>query len=199
MATRVIDDTKLQNIAVAIQGKDSGGTMTVDEMPSRINSLYSKNMVNGILSNTVEELIGIDAGSIYAKKMENCTSLKRIVFNAGTTKIEHDAFSKCSSIEYIIFPNTLQTIDSSAFGLSSHKYICKYIKFQTSASIGDYAFSGLVSGIELIDFRGVSTAPVLSNANALNGFGRTSTSRIVVDNDTVKYLFQSSTNLSVIL
>ena len=36
MATRVIDDTKLQNIAVAIQGKDSGGTMTVDEMPTRI-------------------------------------------------------------------------------------------------------------------------------------------------------------------
>ena len=36
MATRVIDDSKLQNIAVAIQGKDGGGTMTVDEMPARI-------------------------------------------------------------------------------------------------------------------------------------------------------------------
>jgi hypothetical protein len=39
MATRVIDDTKLQNIAVAIQGKDSGGTMTVDEMPTRIAAI----------------------------------------------------------------------------------------------------------------------------------------------------------------
>ena len=39
MATRVIDDTKLQNIAVAIQGKDSGGTMTVDEMPTRIENI----------------------------------------------------------------------------------------------------------------------------------------------------------------
>ena len=36
MATRVIDDSKLQNIAVAIQGKDGGGQMTVDEMPARI-------------------------------------------------------------------------------------------------------------------------------------------------------------------
>ena len=36
MATRVIDDSKLQDIAVAIQGKDGGGTMTVDEMPTRI-------------------------------------------------------------------------------------------------------------------------------------------------------------------
>ena len=36
MATRVIDDSKLQDIAVAIQSKDGGGTMTVDQMPTRI-------------------------------------------------------------------------------------------------------------------------------------------------------------------
>ena len=36
MATRVIDDSKLQNIAVAIQNKDGGGTMTVEQMPTRI-------------------------------------------------------------------------------------------------------------------------------------------------------------------
>ena len=39
MATRVIDDSKLQDIAVAIQGKDGGGTMTVDEMPTRIEEI----------------------------------------------------------------------------------------------------------------------------------------------------------------
>ena len=39
MATRVIDDSKLQSIAVAIQGKDGGGQMTVDEMPGRIDAL----------------------------------------------------------------------------------------------------------------------------------------------------------------
>ena len=36
MATRVIDDSKLQDIAVAIQNKDGGGTMTVEQMPTRI-------------------------------------------------------------------------------------------------------------------------------------------------------------------
>ena len=41
MATRVIDDTKLQNIAVAIQSKDNGGQMTVDEMPNRIQAIPS--------------------------------------------------------------------------------------------------------------------------------------------------------------
>ena len=39
MAIRVIDDSKLQNIAVAIQGKDGGGQMTVDEMPTRIAAI----------------------------------------------------------------------------------------------------------------------------------------------------------------
>ena len=39
MATRTIDDTKLQNIAVAIQAKDNGGQMTVDEMPGRIEAI----------------------------------------------------------------------------------------------------------------------------------------------------------------
>ena len=39
MATRVIDDVKLQNIAVAIQTKDNGGQMTVDEMPGRIEAI----------------------------------------------------------------------------------------------------------------------------------------------------------------
>ena len=41
MAIRVIDDTKLNNIAVAIQAKDNGGQMTVDEMPGRIANIPS--------------------------------------------------------------------------------------------------------------------------------------------------------------
>lgn len=39
MAIRVIDDTKLQNIAVAIQSKDNGGQMTVDQMAGRIEAI----------------------------------------------------------------------------------------------------------------------------------------------------------------
>ena len=39
MATRVIDDSKLNAIAVAIQTKDNGGQMTVDEMPGRIDNI----------------------------------------------------------------------------------------------------------------------------------------------------------------
>ena len=45
MAIRAIEDTKLDNIAVAIQNKDSGGQMTVDDMPNRIEqNLQSKKL-----------------------------------------------------------------------------------------------------------------------------------------------------------
>ena len=39
MAIRIIDDAKLQNIAVAIQAKDNGGQMTVDQMAGRIEAI----------------------------------------------------------------------------------------------------------------------------------------------------------------
>ena len=39
MAIRVIDDSKLNAIAVSIQTKDNGGQMTVDEMPGRIEAI----------------------------------------------------------------------------------------------------------------------------------------------------------------
>ena len=79
MATRVIDDTKLQNIAVAIQGKDSGGTMTVDEMPTRIEALSADVLVamgidnNGLFfSNDPHDnedlTLGEDANGIYLEK-----------------------------------------------------------------------------------------------------------------------------------
>ena len=41
MAIRTIDDSILQGIAEAIQAKDGGGQMTVDEMPTRIDNIPS--------------------------------------------------------------------------------------------------------------------------------------------------------------
>ena len=41
MAIKLVDDNKLNNIAVAIQGKDGGGQMTVEQMPTRINSIQT--------------------------------------------------------------------------------------------------------------------------------------------------------------
>ena len=85
MATRVIDDTKLQNIAVAIQGKDSGGTMTVDEMPARIAAIPTQ-------GNTLLDLL-ISGG---------ITSVE-----SDVTIVKSYAFSYCSSLRNIVLPNAL--------------------------------------------------------------------------------------------
>lgn len=61
MATRVIDDSKLQDIAVAIQGKDGGGTMTVDEMPTRITAISTILASNYIDLSSFEITIGANS------------------------------------------------------------------------------------------------------------------------------------------
>ncbi len=60
MATRVIDDAKLQAIAVAVQGKDNGGVMTVDEMPTRIAAIPSQDKCNFIRCQLYEKLCPIN-------------------------------------------------------------------------------------------------------------------------------------------
>ena len=97
MATRVIDDTKLQNIAVAIQGKDSGGVMTVDEMPTRIAAIPTQD-------NTLFD--SLISGSI--------TSVE-----SDVTTVKLYAFSYCSSLRNIVLPNA-RSISSYNFTGDTH-------------------------------------------------------------------------------
>ena len=61
MATRVIDDTKLQAIAVAIQAKDNGGQMTVDQMAWRIENIPSGSDFDmTVTANQVKMIIEVD-------------------------------------------------------------------------------------------------------------------------------------------
>ena len=96
MATRVIDDTKLQNIAVAIQGKDSGGTMTVDEMPTRIAAIP-----------TGDEVLFSSDGRQYTRTVE---------IPNNVTTIGDYAFNGCTGLTNITLPDSLTTIKTSAFG-----------------------------------------------------------------------------------
>lgn len=94
MATRVIDDTKLQNIAVAIQGKDSGGTMTVDEMPTRIAAIQ-----------TGDEVLFTNNGRMYKRDVELPNSV---------TSVTASAFAYCSLLETFDLKN-VTTIGGNAF------------------------------------------------------------------------------------
>ena len=118
MATRVIDDTKLQNIAVAIQGKDSGGTMTVDEMPTRIAAIQTGDEVlfssNGRqYTRTVEIPDGVTTLGEYA--FQGCTGLTGITLPDSLTNIGQNVFYGCTGLTNITFPDSLTTINSSAF------------------------------------------------------------------------------------
>lgn len=111
MAIRVIDDTKLQNIAVAIQGKDSGGQMTVDEMPTRIEqNLQSKAVLDSVIDGSVIS-IESDVTGIMSYKFYNCTSLVSVDFPNVTT-IGVFAFRYCQSLKEAIFPNVTRIDDS---------------------------------------------------------------------------------------
>ena len=96
MATRVIDDSKLQDIAVAIQGKDGGGVMTVDEMPTRIAAIP-----------TGDEVLFSSDGRQYTRTVE---------IPNNVTTIGDYAFSGCTGLTNIIFPDGLTTINQSDFG-----------------------------------------------------------------------------------
>ena len=139
MAIRVIDDTKLQNIAVAIQGKDGGGTMTVDEMPTRIAAIPTRD------NTTLNSLIN-----------RSITSIE----NEEVTSIGNSAFQSCSNLTSISFPNAT-SIDNNAF------YICSNltsVSFPNATSIGNNAFLSCTSLATLI----LGKRATLSNSNAFN-------------------------------
>jgi len=111
MAIRTIDDVKLQNIAVAIQDKDGGGQMTVDEMPTRIEqNLQSKAVLDSVIDGSITS-IESDVTRIMSYKFNGCTSLVSVDFPNVTT-IGVYAFQYCHSLEEAIFPNVTRIDDA---------------------------------------------------------------------------------------
>lgn len=119
MAIRVIDDSKLQDIAVAIQAKDSGGQMTVDEMPTRIAAIQTGDEVlfsssGRQYTRTVEIPNNVTTIGFYA--FQDCTGLTNITLPDSLTTIEANAFLGCTGLTNITFPDSLTTIKQNAFG-----------------------------------------------------------------------------------
>lgn len=97
MATRVIDDSKLNDIAVAIQSKDNGGQMTVDDMPDRIDALPTGGTLipKTITENGVYNAADDNADGYSEVTVEVVASSKHIV------DMKHDFHDRSSDI-----PNT---------------------------------------------------------------------------------------------
>lgn len=115
MATRVIDDSKLQNIAVAIQGKDGGGQMTVDEMPTRIATIPTQDnaLLNSLINRSITSIENSEVTSVGPYAFRACGKLTSGSF-PNATSIGSDAFSSCTKLTSGSFPN-VTSIGPNAF------------------------------------------------------------------------------------
>ena len=118
MATRVIDDSKLQAIAVAVQGKDNGGVMTVDEMPTRIAAIPSQDMtlINSLIDRSIIS-IESDVTSVGHEAFNFCNSLTTAIF-PNATSLGVDSMRYCARLTTIEIPKTIQINGTCFFGCS---------------------------------------------------------------------------------
>ena len=140
MAIRTIDDIKLQDIAVAIQGKDGGGTMTVDQMPTRIEqNLQSKAVLDSVIDGSITSFES-DVTDMRNNIFSNYTNLESCNLR-NVTALSSYAFLGCSSLVSINAPNAI-SINEKALASCSN---LRTIDFENVMVIGQYAFyrSGL--------------------------------------------------------
>lgn len=119
MATRLIDDTILQNIAEAIQEKDGGNKMRISEMAERISAIESQNnmtVANSIINRTITN-IESDISSIGSSAFSKCTTLTSAIFTKATT-INTLSFEGCTYLTNIEIPKV------TSLGISSF-YDCR--------------------------------------------------------------------------
>ncbi len=116
MATRVIDDVKLQAIAVAVQGKDNGGVMTVDEMPTRIAAIPSQDMtlINSLIDRSIIR-IESDVTSVGNEVFIGCLSLTTAIF-PNATSLSLNSMRNCARLTTIEIPKTIQINSACFFG-----------------------------------------------------------------------------------
>lgn len=104
MATRVIDDTKLQDIAVAIQGKDGGGQMTVDQMPGRIQAIQVGDPYQ-VMNDYIE-------GTLTRLRLNNVPSGRLQHIRPGGS----NSRSADQTIQRIELPNNTDALEAWQFG-----------------------------------------------------------------------------------
>lgn len=115
MAIRTIDDIKLQNIAVAIQNKDGGGTMTDDEMPTRIEqNLQSKAVLYSLINRSITSIENSEVTSIGSNTFQNCTNLTSVSF-PNVTSIGSTTFQNCTNLSIVILGKRATLSNSNAF------------------------------------------------------------------------------------
>lgn len=125
MATRVIDDTKLQNIAVAIQSKDNGGQMTVDEMAGRIEEIpFASPIFESIVNRTATGMVdSSEVRHLLTQMFCEMEQVTGVILNSNplyiggppTARSPERMFDGCSNLKFVIMPH-LAVEDNNSFG-----------------------------------------------------------------------------------
>ena len=170
MATRVIDDSKLNAIAVAIQGKDSGGTMTIDEMPTRIASIPAQDndLLNSLINRSITSIENSEVTYIGNNAFSNCTKLTNVSF-PNAVSIAANAFQNCSNLTSVSFPK-VTTIGTSAFRYCSN---LTSVILGARATLGNSnSFNGADNAITYVQPEDLSWYSTATNWSALYTAGR---------------------------
>jgi hypothetical protein len=169
MATRVIDDSKLNDIAVAIQEKDSGGQMTVDDMPDRIDALPTGGTLipktiteNGVYNAADDNADGYDVVTVDVPEEntldEYFANTLEVANIPSATTLSARFFSNRPSLINVIMPNVI-TISPYCFQNCTNLALTKLPSGITN--IGSQAFQGctnlalteLPGGITILETR----------------------------------------------
>ena len=116
MAIKIIDDTKLNNIAVAIQAKDNGGQMTVDQMPTRIAAIPTQDnaLLNSLINRSITSIENSEVTRIGNNAFNNCSNLTNVSF-PNATNIGPQAFRSCSNLTSVILGARAILANSNTF------------------------------------------------------------------------------------
>lgn len=159
MAIRTIDDSKLQNIAVAIQGKDGGGQMTVDQMPTRIEqNLQSKAVLDSVIDGSITS-IESDVTDMKDRIFSNCTNLESCNLRNVTTLSSY-AFYR-SGLRNLYAPSTITLASNSFF----QAYYVTRLFFPNVEEIGSasFAYCRVLSTIVLHKRANLQNTDILNN------------------------------------
>ena len=155
--------TALKSITLPFVGQYSDGTGNA--FLAHIFGARSYNSNNGLIPETLEEVILTDTDTIPDFSFYNCYYLRKIVIPNTVTTIGEKAFGYCNKLNDIQLPSTLKTIKSSAFkGCIKLKSI--YIP-SSVINIGESVFSNC-SSLSIFCERGAKLYTWNNNWNADN-------------------------------
>ena len=137
MAIRTIDDSILQGIAEAIQAKDGGGTMTVEQMPTRIATIPTQDnaLLYSLINRSITSIENSEVTSIGYNAFRDCANLTSVSF-PNVTSINPFAFRDCANLTSVSFPN-VTSIGYNAFQNCAN---LTSVSFPNVTSIGPSAF-----------------------------------------------------------